>query len=157
MGYTTRFTGRFAITPPLTLEHLNEYKALADLDRRKMPTGAPDAYLQWQPTPDGAALCWDGNEKFYCYQEWLFWLAVNWFAPRGYALSGEVKFQGEEIGDVGTLSIIEGRVSLVRARFDSSPLDACREIVRRYEAGIEEPSEFADLARAAIAKAEGRQ
>lgn len=153
MGYTTEFSGSFAIEPPLSAEHQAALVALAETERKEMPPGAPDAYLQWEPTDDGSALRWDGNEKFYDYVEWLRWLIVEWFRPRGYALSGEVKYQGEEIGDCGRLVIANDVVTKIPATFDNSPLDALSEIVRRGKSGLVDVEDLVMLAEAALEKA----
>lgn len=74
------------------------------------PETQPGLWLQWVPTQDGTAIEWDGNEKFYCYTEWLVYLIHKVLAPNGYVLNGEVTWQGEETGDVGTLSVKDNRV-----------------------------------------------
>lgn len=150
MGYTTEFDGAFTITPTLSVEHYAELRDLAEQGRTEMPTGAPDAYLQWEPSRDGSCLRWDGGEKFYCYDEWLRWLIAEWFAPRGYILSGEVKYQGEHIGDCGVLRVHEGGVIKTPARFDETHEAALREIIRRYEADSLDVEDAVDLARAAL-------
>jgi hypothetical protein len=162
MGYSTSFDGTFTIEPPLTAEHAIDYGAMVALlwDRevpQGMPAGHPDAYLQWQLSYGNAGLEWDGGEKFYAYTEWLAWLVEFWFRPRGYKVSGEVRYQGEEIGDTGVLRVVDGVVSKVAATFDDSPLDALREIVRRDKEGVLDVDDAVKLARAAIAKAEARR
>jgi len=47
---------------------------------------------------------WDRGEKFYDYAEWLKYLIDTFLTPWGIELSGEVTWQGEEVGDVGVLS-----------------------------------------------------
>ena len=149
MGYTTKFVGAFPIIPALSVEHLAEYDRLVETERDEMPAGAPNAYLQWVVSEDGARLHWDGEEKFYNYEEWLEWLAREWFGPRGYVLSGKVRYQGEEIGDTGELEIAGHLVTKTQATY-GDPIAALREILRRYEADVLEVEDAAELARTAL-------
>lgn len=80
------------------------------VDYNTPPTTQPSLWLQWTPTPDGTAIEWDGNEKFYCYTEWLVYLISKILAPNGYVLNGTVTWQGEETGDVGELFVRDNRV-----------------------------------------------
>jgi len=67
--------------------------------------GQPGLWCQWVPNEDGTALEWDGNEKFYNYTKWLQYLLDHFLIRWGYELNGEVTWQGEEGGDIGTLSV----------------------------------------------------
>lgn len=114
MGYTTDFDGRINFSRPLTVPEFNELKKFSEyMDRSQNPEGAPDAYCQWEPTPDGEGLQWDGGEKFYEYTAWLRWLADNWFKPKGIILNGTLRYQGEEIGDVGRIEVKDSVVTEV--------------------------------------------
>lgn len=113
MGYTTDFSGQFSFDREVDAETIHFCNAMLQKDYRDADfpkDTAPAAYLQWQITEDRLHLQWDGNEKFYEYEEWLQWLIDRVFVPRGYMLSGKVVYQGEEVGDVGTLAIVDGRV-----------------------------------------------
>lgn len=101
MGYTTEFKGHFDIAPKLDLDTYQALVTLADGDQKVGPGG----YCQWEPTEDGLHLQWDGIEKFYNYVEWLEYTIKNVLAPKGYVLSGSVDWQGEETGDVGTITV----------------------------------------------------
>jgi hypothetical protein len=146
MGYTTDFSGAFTVEPPVSAEHMALYREIVETERDEMPTGAPDAYLQWELSDDGSRLEWDGNEKFYHYVDWLTWLIAEWFRPRGYTLSGSVKYQGDDVGDMGELSIADGIVTQERATFGTAE-KALREILRRYDEDVLEVEDAADLAR----------
>lgn len=116
MGYTTRFTGSFKIDRPLAAGHHAFLRALVDDDERKhrpIPAGYPDAYCQWEPTPDGTAIRWDGGEKFYEYEEWLRYICAR-LDEWGYKLNGRVPWAGEEVEDVGVLVVEDNRVTAVR-------------------------------------------
>lgn len=80
------------------------------VDYNHEPEGQPGLWCQWTPSEDGAAIEWDQGEKFYYYGEWLAYIVEHFLKPWGYDLSGSVTWQGEEVGDVGTLSVKDGRV-----------------------------------------------
>jgi len=112
MGYTTDFEGSFTFTTPPPAETL---LLLIDLyDAQVMPPGlpmpVPAGYNQWQLTQGRRGLEWDGGEKFYHYVEWLQYLLDHVLAPVDVSLTGCVQYQGESIGDTGTLTVEEGRV-----------------------------------------------
>lgn len=73
------------------------------IDYNRPPNGQPGLWCQWTPTNDGAALEWDGGEKFYDYVEWLEYLVAHFLKPWGYAIEGAVQWQGEESDDRGVI------------------------------------------------------
>lgn len=81
------------------------------LDYDRPPKTQPGLWCQWAPTEDGKYLAWDGSEKFYNYVEWLRYICDNFLAPAGYLLNGVVKYQGEEIGDVGQIDVFNNKVA----------------------------------------------
>lgn len=103
MGYTTDFDGRFELSRALTVPESNELKKFAD-DRHE-GEGYPGYYCQWIPSEDGLGIQWDGNEKFYEYVEWIEYLIKHYFEKWGVKVNGVVRYQGEEIGDVGRIEI----------------------------------------------------
>ena len=62
-------------------------------------------FLRWTFDETNQTIVWDQGEKFYYYIEWLIYLINNIFHPRGYVLSGEIKWQGEYDNDFGVISI----------------------------------------------------
>lgn len=111
MGYTTDFEGKLKLSRALTVPEYNELKQLGEgyekEDYAKLNPEHPDSYLQWVPTQDGLGYCWNDGEKFYDYAEWLQWIIDNWFKPKKITLMGRINYQGEEIGDVGYLEVLE--------------------------------------------------
>jgi hypothetical protein len=138
MGYTTHFYGQIAVEPPLNeqeIAYLNkfsetrrmacvqgpyyvdrggDYGQLAGpdvLNYNDPPEGQPGLWCQWVPTPDGAAIEWDGSERFYDSPEWMQYLIDHFLKPGAHAaaelpflqanhvLNGSIKAQGEEIDD----------------------------------------------------------
>lgn len=74
------------------------------------PTGQPGLWCQWVPTEDLKGIEWDGGEKFYHYKEWLEYIIKHFLKPWGYVLNGRVRWQGEQISDVGVLVVEENKV-----------------------------------------------
>lgn len=84
-------------------------------DYNKPPSTQPGLWCQWVPTDEGDAIIWDGGEKFYNYVEWIEYIADKILKPRGYSLSGEVRWTGEEFGDAGIIKIIDNKVKTLAA------------------------------------------
>jgi hypothetical protein len=80
------------------------------VDSNSSPSTQPGLWCKWTPTEDGEAIEWDSCEKFYSYTEWLVYLIHKILAPNGYVLNGVVKWQGEGIGDVGKITVLDNRV-----------------------------------------------
>ena len=80
------------------------------LDYNTPPQTQPSLWCQWTPTPDGTAIQWDGGEKFYCYLEWIEYIIDKILKHRGYSLTGEVQWRGEDWNDIGTIRITENEV-----------------------------------------------
>jgi hypothetical protein len=82
------------------------------LNYNEPPSTQPSLWCQWIPTEDNMGIEWDGNEKFYCYDEWLTYIIDNFLKPWGITLSGEVEFQGEDIGDTGKIIVVDNVVTI---------------------------------------------
>ena len=70
----------------------------------------PGLWCQWVIEDD--MLVWDGNEKFYYYEEWLQYLIDNFFEPLGYMLNGDIQWQGEEFDDFGIIHVEENCITM---------------------------------------------
>jgi hypothetical protein len=94
MGYNTRFDGDFILDRPLSREHKVALERFAEMEHTPGEDGKPLApechWCQWVPSADGTRSCWDGQEKFYCWEEWLKYLIEHSLEPWGYRLNGEV-------------------------------------------------------------------
>jgi hypothetical protein len=101
MGYTTTFTGRVTVVPPLNpqeRDYLTRFGGTRRMHRGKgpyfvggggfagqdiepdviagsdPPPGQPSLWCQWVPSEDGATIGWDEEEKFYEAELWLAYL-----------------------------------------------------------------------------------
>ncbi|MEV7025544.1 hypothetical protein [Kitasatospora sp. NPDC093558] len=152
MGYTTDFTGRIAVEPPLNeqeIAYLRKFAETRRMDREKgpyyvdgtgyagqghdpdirdfskPPAGQPGLWCQWEPTDDGAAIQWNGHEKFYDSPEWMTYLVDHFLKPGAHAqgepgfedftfdhvLDGVIDAQGEESWDTWQLTVRDNEVS----------------------------------------------
>ena len=118
MGYTTDFSGRVEITPPLNAEEVTFLTKFAKtrrmermkgpyfvdgtghygqdhdkdiIDHNAPPQGQPGLWCQWVPTDDGKFIEWDGGEKFYHSAEWMTYL-IDHFLKAGARASSQLKF-----------------------------------------------------------------
>ncbi len=82
------------------------------VDFNQEPSTQPSLWCQWIPNEDGTAIEWDGNEKFYGYNDWLFYIINKILAPNGYTLNGVVTWQGEETGDVGKIVVVDNVITI---------------------------------------------
>lgn len=108
MGYTTEFTGAVKLGRKLTMAEAKELLEISDSDEAKKFTGI-DAYFQWVPAQTLEHIVWDQNEKFYKYKEQLEWLC-RWLSERNISANGVLYWQGEEVGDTGTITITDNIV-----------------------------------------------
>ncbi len=80
------------------------------VDYNRPPSTQPSLWCQWCPADDGSAIVWDGGEKFYEYVPWIKYVIVNFLAPKGYVLNGEVEWVGEDSSDRGIIEIVNNVV-----------------------------------------------
>lgn len=87
--------------------------------RKAEGIGQPGLWCQWEIIEENGVqyLQWDGGEKFYDYVEWLKYLDKHFFNPWKITLSGEIQWQGEEIGDVGKIVAENGEIKVYEADF----------------------------------------
>jgi hypothetical protein len=113
MGYTTDFEGKFKLSRPLTVKEFNILKAFSEErhgDNLNIYPGFPGFHCDWVPTENGEGIEWNGAEKFYDYEKWLQLIINKYLTPWGIKISGKVEYQGEGMGDHGTLSVVKGKV-----------------------------------------------
>jgi hypothetical protein len=83
------------------------------IDYNRPPSTQPSLWCQWQiDEQDKQTIAWDGGEKFYNYVEWIKYIIDKVLIPRGYSLSGEVHWQGENRRDIGRILIVNNQVEV---------------------------------------------
>ncbi len=80
------------------------------LDANRPPVGQPELWCHWAPTPDGSAIVWDGQEKFYEYERWIAYLIGHFLAPWGYLINGKVECLGEDWCEPSALRVEDNHV-----------------------------------------------
>lgn len=97
MSYYTKLTGQFAILPPLS------FKRTAAL------AAALGTNTSWRVSSDGTRLIpVDVPTRTYYWQE--LQAAIDTHLKPKHRLSGELRWEGEQEGDTGTLQVVRGRV-----------------------------------------------
>lgn len=86
------------------------------INYKSPPSTQPSLWCQWRPSDDGLQIEWDGGEKFYKYVEWIKYLIEKVLAPKGYSLTGEVKWVGEIPSDWGIIDIKDNVVRVGRGK-----------------------------------------
>lgn len=118
MGYTTNFDGKVEIFPAVNLEDLNVFKT--QFDFREWGgckiKDAPKAYCDWEISEDGKFLEHNGDERSLVYIRWLEFIIENFFVPSGYMLQGEILWDGEERGDIGTITVANNKVIVTEGK-----------------------------------------
>lgn len=158
MGYTTDFEGEVQISPPLNqaeIEYLNRFARTRRMDRKNgpyyanpgsdgfgqdnepdivsyndPPAGQPSLWCQWVPTEDGAAIEWDGGEKFYHSEKWMAYIIDHFLKPGAHAsksgdpqfkdftfnhkVSGTIHAYGEDRDDIWRLVVTDNAVKVER-------------------------------------------
>lgn len=85
------------------------------------PVTQPGLWCHWLLCDDNRrTIAWDGAEKFYNYVEWLEYLIAKILAPRGYKLSGDVAWHGEDHYDRGTIVVRENVVKVINSKINET-------------------------------------
>jgi hypothetical protein len=112
MGYHTDLSGSLEIDPAPTQDHAIVLRAISK--ERHPDVGWPSNYCPWELSENGDELEWDQTEKPRAYVEWLQYLVDQYFKPWGYALNGEVFWEGEESDDRGTIYVKDNVIEAVQ-------------------------------------------
>jgi hypothetical protein len=145
MGYSTSFEGQVTVTPPLNAAEVAFLAAFADSRRHQRPDGPysttdarydqdgyntppegqPGLWCNWEATPDGTGIRWNGAEKFYYAAEWMTYLIDHFLKPAAHAqghpgfekftfdhtVTGLIKAQGDEPDDTWDLVVDDNEVA----------------------------------------------
>lgn len=115
MGYSTEFKGRIEINPPLNqaeIDYLTKFSHTRHMHRElgpflvydkpdidpnneedvfncnTPPPGQPGLWCDFEPTPDGTSLVWNGNEKTYEATRWIDYIITR-FLMDGAVVQGQ--------------------------------------------------------------------
>ena len=88
---------------------MGQDKDTSILDYNCPSRNQPGLWCQWIINDEGE-LEWDGGEKFYEYEAWLFYLIDNFFAPEGYIVNGTINFEGEDPEDFGEIIVEDNEI-----------------------------------------------
>ncbi|MCU0541931.1 MAG: hypothetical protein MUE44_07025 [Oscillatoriaceae cyanobacterium Prado104] len=91
-------------------EKWDEDSEISIVNYNRPPKSQPGLWCQWIPTDDGGGIQWNGGEKFYYYVEWLQYIINHFIEYWGYALDGEVNWQGETAGDRGMIWVANNQI-----------------------------------------------
>jgi hypothetical protein len=75
------------------------------------PEDQPSLWCGWTPTKDAKGIEWNGVEKFLHYIEWLEYIIEHFLKPWGYVLNGEVDWQGDDSEDLGTIVVVDNKIT----------------------------------------------
>jgi len=102
------------------------------IDYNRPPSTQPGIWCGWTPNDTGTIIEWDGGEKFYNYIEWIKYIIDNILIPRGYSLTGEVFWTGEDGDDRGKIVIKNNKIKILDAyTFFSAQLPQKRKRIKR--------------------------
>lgn len=144
MGYSTSFEGQVNVTPPLNAAEVAFLAEFAESRRHQRPDGPystrdygygeighpgyntphegqPSLWCNWESTPDGTGIRWNGAEKFYNATKWMQYLIDHFLKPGGHAqgqpgfekftfdhtVTGLIEAQGDEPGDTWELAVVD--------------------------------------------------
>jgi len=128
MGYSTDFTGRIQIVPPLNPAEIDYLQEFADGEVSYSDhKDEPDSYCSFEPDDSGAFVEWSYREKTSDAVEWVQFL-INHFLREGaiastssdeqfegftfnHILNGELEADGEESRDLWLLKVVNNRVT----------------------------------------------
>ena len=85
------------------------------LDYNSHPRSQFGLWCGWSPNEEGTEM-YAQDGKNYEYVNWLKYIIMNFLAPWGYKLNGEIEFDGEERGDTGKIQVTDNQVKVLRAK-----------------------------------------
>jgi hypothetical protein len=115
MGYCVRWDGHFETDKPLSVEHITILRKHDEAEDWPDKTWEPRFRDNpWVLGTDGMSFAVE-TDKPGDWKPWLQYTLDRFLTPWGYVLSGTVKWDGEEEGDEGVITIEGGRVKARRA------------------------------------------
>ena len=108
MGYSTYFSGKFEVTPPLTEKTVPEICSSDWEEEQGLSWGMCD----WEFSSNGSTIEHSGSEKSYSQELWLQAI-IDTIAPLGHKINGKVIWQGENVGDCGVIWV---KANIIRSK-----------------------------------------
>lgn len=84
---------------------MGQAKEKSIIDYNRPPCTQPGLWCQWEPSDCGNFIAWNQAEKFYCYVEWLQYIIDRVLTLKGYSITGNVLYQGEDVEDRGLIKV----------------------------------------------------
>lgn len=145
MGYDVYYDGALTVSPPLNKADAVLVRQLVNLERTDETTPIFEAFLS-QPERNlpyfGGLLTVSEDHQWLLPEEddsrhglslWIELLIECFFGPRGYLLSGEVSWEGEDRDDAGTIFVHENALECVNDLiFNAGPSWAPRHFVDEH-------------------------
>jgi hypothetical protein len=97
-----------------TSDQANNVDVYSDYNRAAI--GAPDLYCPWTVSADGSKLRSSHPDKAHSPKEWLGFLLQHFLIPWHSQASGEVIWQGEDMGDTGAYLLTDNYLEVVTFR-----------------------------------------
>lgn len=82
------------------------------IDGNRPPSTQPSLWCGWTPTNDRMGIKWDEGEKFYEYIEWIKYIIDKILKPKGYKLTGDIVWVGEDRDDLGKIEIKNNKITV---------------------------------------------
>lgn len=111
MGYNTKFSGELLFKNPLSSEKLNYINNLFGICIDKGQEKGNWVVIDLEFNEDLTGIRWDGSEKTHMLEESINFIIdkVGRYYSFDFELTGEIKAQGEEIGDGYIIKIENNR------------------------------------------------
>lgn len=116
MGYTTEFSGKITITPPLNeaqIETINNWCEERHAGPVQPHAGCPGIWCDYKVSEEGDKIYWNGAEKAYYMDKWMEYLIEKYFIAWGKVLNGRMLAEGEDSEDVWVLEVKANDVNVI--------------------------------------------
>lgn len=115
MSYHTSFTGSLQLSRQLTLDEYRELESTwTDGAKVTIPGNSfgPN-YSPWTIDDKGKELFIECDGSAYYWEEILRLMVENFFTPKDILLNGTMRWDGEEGGDIGRLTVKDNEISTI--------------------------------------------
>ena len=125
VGLPVGYEGEYFVAGEAAGDLIHDFDDPSVLDDSEPPADQPGLWCHWVPTADGIGIEWNGREKFYRHDAWLFYLIYHFLKPWGYTLNGQVQWLGQDRRDYGVIHVANNRIldfhaALERADYENA-------------------------------------